>query len=84
MHFHLTAAAFILEVSHTAETVHKETYAGTSRSNHFGQAFLRRVRYGGFCSAFQLGELQESAGQPLFTAIEEVVNQICLHQHTAG
>src|SRR6266852_3716664 len=82
--FHPALTAAILDVSKSAEAVHKETYTRTGGPNHLRQGFLVRMRYGGLRSAFELGEQQESARQPLLTGIEEVVDQVCLHQCTAG
>src|SRR5215467_9015190 len=84
MDVHPAVATGVLDVSQAAEAVHEEADAGTSGPNHLRKGFLRDAGYEAFTSAFELGQRQESASKPFFTRIEEMVNQVCLHQSTAG
>src|SRR4029077_4164909 len=71
-------SAVVVNKSQFSEAVHEEAYSRAGSADHFRQCLLADPRDYGFRNAL-LAEMQdqkEDSGQPLFTRIEKLIDQI--------
>src|SRR4029077_14649060 len=72
--------AGVLNETQFSESVHEEAYSRTRGSNHVCKRFLAYFGNNSLGHTFlaEMSQQQENAGQPLFTGIKQLVNQIFL------
>src|SRR6185437_9432336 len=74
----LQAFAVVIDEAQLSEPVHEEANSRAGSAHHLCQSLLTNLRNHSLRRAFltKVGKQQKDSGQPLFTRIEKLVNQI--------